>query len=111
MVTIPISQANDPNAPVLQMGIGTLSCATWLSDQDTERSGEQWLFGLLTGLNVMAATHDDSGVVGKGTDQPGFVAAVKRACDEDRSRPLIWAATGVYARLKQEGRETGHTRI
>lgn len=96
--------AANPDPPLLQMGLGTLSCATWLTNADAERRGAQWVFGMFSGMNMMTAIGDKPGVVGKSTDQPGVIAAVKKVCDADRSLLLSTATTTVYFRLYQEGR-------
>ena len=92
--------ATGPNDQVTFYGLGTLSCATWQSDQVEQNRGNQWIFGYFSAVNLWGTTR---GSVGGSTDQPGLVAEVKKQCDA-RPSAQLWVATDqVYRAMLARG--------
>jgi|GEM_PF-3181066 hypothetical protein len=78
-----------------QLGIGTKSCAFWLSSQETEEEGRIWMLGYWSGLN--SGRWWDSGV-GNNTDAYAIFAEVKKVCNESPSLGFNFAISKVYGR-------------
>lgn len=81
-------------------GIGSVSCATWLSTPDQEREGTAWLLGFWTGMNYGT----DDLTVGQETDTLGIVAAVKDSCRSDPSELLAIHTMVVFDKFRALGR-------
>jgi hypothetical protein len=94
------------------MGVGTRSCAWWLSSADNKRLGMNWLGGLLSGMNMAYSNFMDDptykGIirrdVGINTDFDGWIGDVEKACREAPSERLAVIAGKTYYRLSEMGR-------
>ena len=77
-------------------GVGSRSCAYWLSNQDHRLEGTVWIYGFWSGLNYVAAAsaQDQS----KATVDAMF-AAVETTCKHEPSRILGSAAWSAYIDL------------
>ncbi len=98
------ARADDPGTMIQIMGLGTVSCATWLQTPTNKTRGEQWVFGFFSGANEFSAIAGENGMVSESTDQPGLIAEVKKICDEEPSKLLIDAAATVYFSMRKAGR-------
>ncbi len=99
-----IAAASPPPAnddPVLILGKGTLTCATWLSSPADRREGNQWIWGFWTGLNAYGTP---GGSVGHSTDHPGITAEVAKLCEAEPALLLLYATVRVYTQFEREGR-------
>lgn len=96
LFSTPISEA----APVLVLGAGMSSCATWVSTNETNyRLGEVWIMGFWSGRNA-----GTDGSVGGSSDPDGIIGEVKLYCTSNPSTRLFTAANDVYARMRSQGR-------
>lgn len=86
-------------ASFLSMGIGRLSCATWLQSQASEAEGSAWLLGFWTGMNANGDNHK----VGLSTDALGVIGEVKLRCQTNPSTPVIAVASGLFTEFDQAG--------
>src|SRR5579875_751513 len=80
-------------------GIGTLSCNTWSSSNDTEYRA--WIAGFWTALNI---THTENHNIGMAGGVPDVIQAVNLECVGRPSDQVYRAAFDVYLRFIQEGR-------
>jgi len=76
--------AQQPTVEAFGMGIS--SCATWLSDLNSKRSGDNWALGMWTGLNVAGNLR-----VGLSTDARGVLGEIEVRCRRQPSKPLATA--------------------
>ena len=85
--------------PINLAGVGTRTCAYWLSD-DTHRSeGAVWIYGFWSGLNyVAAASQQDQS---KATSN-AMIAAVETVCKREPSRILAAVAWSAYIDLNRQ---------
>jgi hypothetical protein len=99
----------------IYMGLGNVSCATWLlTSSETEKMGEQWIFGYFSGVNetysfggsnlLYGGDARDRGNVGHDTDQAGIAAEAVRMCKAEPSRMLRDVAGQVYLKLFRANR-------
>ena len=84
---------------VWSFGMGKDSCATWLTSTQSVNQGTIWILGAWTGMNLA----NRNGLVGKGTDGPGIVAAVRRRCQNDLSALLVVTVNDVYMQFEKAG--------
>jgi hypothetical protein len=79
-------------------GIGTKTCAYWLSSQEHKSEGTVWIYGFWSGLNYVAAAsqQDQSKATSNAT-----IAAVETACKREPSRILAAAAWSAYIDLNR----------
>ncbi len=91
--------ANDD--PVLILGKGTLTCATWLASPADRREGNQWIWGFWTGINSYGTP---GGSVGHSTDHLGITAEVAKVCEAEPSLLLLYASVRVYRQFELESR-------
>jgi len=81
-------------------GIGSVSCATWLSNTANEQEGTVWLMGFWTGMSY--GSGDIS--VGSLTDTLGIIASVKASCALDPAELLSIHAMVVFNKFRSLGR-------
>jgi hypothetical protein len=80
-------------------GIGTKTCAYWLSSQEHKSEGTIWIYGFWSGLNyVAAASQQDQS---KATSN-AMIAAVETVCKREPSRILGAAAWSAYIDLNRQ---------
>lgn len=89
----------EPTQPSSYIWGGQQSCATWLSDAAQKATGNWWIWGYWSGLNVQS-----NGTVGHSTDANGVIGEIKLYCEAAPSTNLINATTQVYMRFKAQGR-------
>ncbi len=80
-------------------GIGLSSCATWLDEPGTRHSGDNWVLGFWTGMNVQANLK-----VGETTDARGILGEVEVRCRQRPSGALATAAKQTWLDMRKEGR-------
>jgi hypothetical protein len=81
------------------IGVGGLSCASWMANPSMETEGSAWILGFWSGANMAK-----SAGVGRSTDGAGIVERVKRACRDDPSLLLTKATSDLYLSFRDEGR-------
>ena len=79
-------------------GVGSDSCAYWLSNQDHKSEGTVWIFGFWSGLNYVAAASDQD--QSKATSA-NMIAAVETTCKHDPTSSLASAAWSAYIDLNR----------
>jgi hypothetical protein len=79
-------------------GVGTRTCAYWLSGQGHRSEGEIWIYGFWSGLNYVAAASEQDQSKATGA---AMIAAVEKACRRDPSRVLAAAAWSAYIDLNK----------
>jgi hypothetical protein len=80
-------------------GIGSRTCAYWLSGQGHESEGTVWIYGFWSGLNYVAAASEQE--QSKATGH-AMVAAVQKLCRREPSRILASAAWAAYIDLNEK---------
>jgi hypothetical protein len=93
----PVS-AQDAKVSVDMVGIGSLSCAHWRSQQDHLLEGTVWIYGFWTGLNYVAAASDQAQAK---IDFPLIVAEVEKTCAQQTSQTLASAVWTTYLGSKR----------
>jgi hypothetical protein len=86
--------------PFYVMGIGRVSCASWLSDRNSEVEGNAWILGFWSGGNFYS---DDHGV-GANTDPMGVLATIKKNCLDAPADSLIAVTAKTFKAFANEGR-------
>lgn len=74
-------------------GVGSRTCAYWLSHQDHKSEGIVWIYGFWSGLNYVAVAS------GQGQSKAGsavMIAAVEKECRREPSSVLATAAWSAY---------------
>jgi|SRR5665213_498392 len=102
LVATPFAALAQQNGSVLiyNLGIGSNSCAYWLSNPVFDRDGRNWVLGYWSGLNVNAA-HP---AVGVHSDAEGIWGEVKKICVAEPSTPLSSAVMDVYTQFERDGK-------
>ena len=95
---VPAAAEADPVAVDLT-GIGSKTCAYWLSGQGHQSEGAVWIYGFWSGLNYVAAASEQDQSKATGV---AMIAAVDRLCRRDPSRVLAAAAWSAYIGLQQK---------
>jgi hypothetical protein len=80
-------------------GIGSKSCAYWLSGQSHQSEGSVWIYGFWSGLNYVAAASEQN--QSKATSIE-MIAAVEKLCRRQPSRILAAAAWSAYLDLNKK---------
>jgi hypothetical protein len=75
------------------IGIGSMSCAHWLSTNEHLLEGTVWIYGFWTGLNYVAAASDQPQAK---IDLAAIVPEVKKMCGRQTSQTLASAAWSTY---------------
>src|SRR4051812_1160233 len=80
-------------------GIGSRTCAYWLSARDHKSEGTVWIYGFWSGLNYVAVPSQK--------EQPkaptaAMIAAVEAVCRREPSRVLASAVWSAYIDLNQK---------
>jgi hypothetical protein len=83
---------------VQMFGLGTRSCAHWLSTPSRQIEGSAWLLGYWTGVN---AVNDKNHLVGKDTDGEAIIAEARKICAAEPSTQMVDAIARVYYRFSQ----------
>jgi hypothetical protein len=83
-------------------GIGSKTCAYWLSGQSHQSEGVVWIYGFWSGLNYVAAASEQDQSKTTGT---AIVAAVDRLCRREPSRVLAAAAWSAYVDLQEKNKQ------
>ncbi|HWA19959.1 MAG TPA: hypothetical protein VG757_13275 [Devosia sp.] len=99
VIAVLMASAIPAHAQVMVLGIGRMSCASWLATPSSENEGTIWLFGYWTGVN--AAIGDK---VGWTTDALGVVGAIKKRCEDDPADFLANVAGKVFYEFRRDGR-------
>jgi hypothetical protein len=94
--TVPAASAD---VAVTLTGIGSKTCAYWLSGQNHQSEGTVWIYGFWSGLNYVAAASEQDQSKAGGT---AMVAAVDRLCRREPSRVLAAAAWSAYVDLQEK---------
>lgn len=97
---LPLS-THSQGVPMNIFGIGTRSCATWLSTPAKENEGEIWIYGAWSGINFK---NSENHTVGNTTDSNGIVAEVIEVCRREPSMSLSSATFQAYIRLERISR-------
>jgi hypothetical protein len=79
-------------------GVGTRTCAYWLSDNGHKSEGTVWIYGFWSGLNYVAAASEQDQ---SKASSAAMIAAVEKACRRDPSRVLAAAAWSAYIDLNK----------
>jgi hypothetical protein len=74
-------------------GVGSRTCAHWLSNQAYKSEGTVWIYGFWSGLNYVAAA---SGQGQSKASDAVMIAAVEKECRREPSRVLAVAAWAAY---------------
>ena len=80
-------------------GVGSRTCAFWLSSQNHKSEGTVWIYGFWSGLNYVAAASEQN--QSKATIDT-MISAVEQACRSYPSRVLAAAAWSTYLDLNKE---------
>ena len=86
-------QAMAEEAPVNLAGIGSRTCAYWLSNRVRRLEGTVWIYGFWSGLNFVAVSSRQQ------QSQAGdaaMIAAVEASCKGKPSQALAAAAWSAY---------------
>jgi hypothetical protein len=80
-------------------GVGTKTCAYWLSSQQHKSEGVVWIYGFWSGLNYVAAAsqQDQSKATSNAT-----IAAVETVCKREPSRILAAVVWSAYIDLNRQ---------
>jgi len=78
-------------------GIGSKTCAYWLSGHKSE--GEVWIYGFWSSLNYVAAASDQDQ---SQATSAAMMAAVERLCRREPSRILASAVWSTYLNLNKK---------
>lgn len=89
---------------VTTVGIGRVSCATWLKTPASEAEGSAWILGFWTGFNYSAALTAENSSVGAGTDGLGIIGAMKKRCAENPAGSLTTEAARLYIEFRNTGK-------
>jgi hypothetical protein len=84
---------------VMVFGIGTASCAMWMSEPQLETEGQVWILGYWSGINMV-----NGSMVGHSTDGLGIIERVKEACRADPALRLANAVGNVRAEFRENDR-------
>jgi hypothetical protein len=87
-------EAHDDMA--LMFGIGTGSCAHWLSTRSLENEGNAWLMGWWSAFNNF---NESDHKVGKTTDMAGVIGEVRKVCVAEPSTRMTDAILVVWNRF------------
>lgn len=79
-------------------GIGSKSCAYWLSGRGHQAEGSVWIYGFWSGLNYVAVASDQDQSKATSTD---MIVAVEELCRREPSRVLASAAWSAYIDLNK----------
>jgi hypothetical protein len=90
--------AQDARVSVDMIGIGRMSCAHWLSTQETRLEGTIWIYGFWTGLNYVAAASDQTQAK---IDVAAIVDQVEKTCARKKSQTLASAVWTSYLESKR----------
>ena len=85
---------------VSRLGVGTRTCAYWLTNATTENAGEHWIDGFWSGLNEAYPPHD----VGHTVDGVDIRGEIKKRCMDHPSELLVYTTAWVYGMLRDEKR-------
>ncbi len=91
-----LSSAQDAEVSVDMMGIGSLSCAHWQSNQAHQLEGTIWIYGFWTGLNYVASASEQTETK---IDTAAVVVEVKKTCAQRPSQVLASAVWTAYLDL------------
>ncbi|MGZ5874599.1 MAG: hypothetical protein ACXWKP_21070 [Bradyrhizobium sp.] len=80
-------------------GVGSRTCAYWLSSQDHKSEGTVWIYGFWSGLNYVAAA---SGQSQAKASSAVMIAAVERECRREPSGVLAAAAWSAYVDFNKQ---------
>ena len=83
--------AQDANANVDMIGIGSMSCSHWRATTEHLSQGTVWIYGFWTGLNYVAAASDQTQPK---IDPTAIVNEVEKTCAQQPSQTLgsaVWA--------------------
>ena len=81
-------------------GVGTTSCAKWLSSPDHQAEGDGWVGGFWSGLN---ANNFHNHFVGAHSDAYAIWGEVRKICLGEPSTTLAEASFRVYELFEQRG--------
>ena len=90
--------ARAENASIDLTGIGSQTCAYWLSSRDHKLEGTVWIYGFWSGLNYVAAASQQAPSKATGS---AMVAAVEAVCKREPSSLLATAAWSAYIDLSK----------
>ncbi len=90
--------AGAEEASINLSGIGSRTCAYWLSSRDHRLEGTVWIYGFWSGLNYVAASSEQDQPKTRG---PAMIAAVESACKGKSSLILASAAWAAYIESNQ----------
>jgi hypothetical protein len=93
----PVAAAETAPVAVNLTGIGSKTCAYWLSGQGHQSEGSVWIYGFWSGLNYVAAASEQDQSKATGA---AMIAAVDRLCRSEPSRVLAAAAWSAYIDLQ-----------
>ena len=81
------------------IGIGTRTCASWLSSRANSFEGTVWIFGFWSGLN--AYNLRGRNFVGQSSSAEARISEVRKMCLKDPSSLLAYAAAQAYEAMEQ----------
>lgn len=80
-------------------GVGSRTCAYWLSNQVNKSEGTVWIYGFWSGLNyVAAASQQDQSKA----SSAAMIAAVEKECRREPSGVLAAAAWSAYVDFNKQ---------
>jgi hypothetical protein len=80
----------------LLFGIGTVSCANWLSTPFNQNEGNIWILGYWSGRNDENTVNHNVGI---DTDAQGIIGEVRKICVERPSLTLLKASGTAYLNM------------
>ncbi len=80
-------------------GVGSKTCAYWLSSKGHKSEGAVWISGFWSGLNYVAAASEQDQSKATGA---AMIAAVENLCRREPSRVLASAAWSAYIDLNKK---------
>ena len=90
--------AQDANANVDMIGIGSMSCSHWRATKEHLSQGTVWIYGFWTGLNYVAAASDQI----QAKIEPAEIGnEVEKACARQPSQTLGSAVWTTYLESKK----------
>jgi hypothetical protein len=91
------AQASSPSDAIL--GIGSLSCANWLSSPASEHDGQMWILGYWSAVNDLNGFH-----LGHDVDATAIWAQTKKICMDKPSTIMAAAVAGAYFQFQHSGK-------
>lgn len=104
-------------ADYLSVGVGSTSCARWLSDDAVSQIDKGWILGFWSGMNnggidpfsdevakIIAKLPSRQSIADRSTDPDGILGEIRLVCQSSPSKSIEDATIEVWQRFATEGR-------